>query len=78
MRSFRTLGTALTVAMVMAATMAVSSERVLAAPGGNAKVVLCRNLERALASLKAIEADPELIANVQAQADALGCVPAAE
>jgi hypothetical protein len=75
MRSFRTIGTALTVAMVMAATMMVSSERVLAAPGGgNSKVVLCRNLERAIASLTAIYgADSELVANVQAQYDALGC-----
>ena len=74
MRSFRTLGTALTVAMVMAATMTVSSERVLAAGGGNSKAALCRNLERAIASLTAIYGpDSELVANVQAQYDALGC-----
>ena len=81
MRSFRTIGTALTVAMVMAATMAVSSERAFAAPGGgNSKATLCRNLERAIASLTAIYgADSELVANVQAQYDALGCAaPAAE
>jgi hypothetical protein len=75
MRSIRTIGTALTVAVVMAATMTVSSERVFAAPlGGNSKVVLCRNLARAIASLTAIYgADSELVANVQAQYDALGC-----
>ena len=74
MRSIRTIGTALTVAMVLAATMMVSSERLFAAPGGNSKVVLCRNLERAIASLTAIYgADSELVANVQAQYDALGC-----
>lgn len=75
MRSIRTIGTALTVAVVMAATMTVSSERVFAAAGGgNSKVALCRNLERAIASLTAIYgADSELVANVQAQYDALGC-----
>ena len=74
MRSFRTIGTALTVAMVMAATMMASSERLFAAGGGNSKAVLCRNLERAIESLTAIYgADSELVANVQAQYDALGC-----
>ena len=74
MRSIRTIGTALTVAVVMAATMTVSSERVLAAPGGNSKVVLCRNLERAIASLTALYgAESELVLAVQAQYDALGC-----
>ena len=75
MRSFRTLGTALTMAVVMAATVMVSSERVLAAPGGgNSKVVLCRNLERAIASLTALYgAESELVLAVQAQYAALGC-----
>ena len=75
MRSFRTLGTALTMAVVMAATMTVSSERAFAAPlGGNSKAALCRNLERAIAALTAVHgADSELVLAVQAQYDALGC-----
>ena len=69
MRSFRTLGTALTVAVVMAATMTVSSERAFAAPlGGNSKVAICRNLERAIAALTPIHgADSELVLALQAQ-----------
>jgi hypothetical protein len=83
MRSFRTLGTALTVAMVMAATMMVSSAPAFAAPlGGNSKVALCRNLERAIAALTAVHgAESELVLAVQAQYEALGCAapaPAAE
>lgn len=69
MRSFRTLGTALTVAMVMAATLTMSSERAFAAPlGGNSKTAICRNLERAIAALTAIYgADSAQVLALQAQ-----------
>lgn len=69
MRSFRTIGTALTVAMVMAATLVGSSERLFAAPGGgNSKAVLCRNLERAIVALTAIHgADSALVLALQAE-----------
>ena len=68
MRSFRTLGTALTVAVVMAATMMVSSQPAFAAGGGNSKAALCRNLERAIAALTAVHgADSELVLALQAQ-----------
>jgi hypothetical protein len=79
MRSFRTIGTALTVAVVMAATMTVSSERLLAAGGGNSQAVLCRNLERAIASLTAIYgAEAELVVALQAEYNANCVAPAAE
>jgi hypothetical protein len=78
MRSFRTIGTALTVAMVMAATMMVSNQPVFAAAGGNSQAVLCRNLERAIASLTAIYgAESELVLSLQAEYNA-NCVAAAE
>ena len=78
MRSFRTLGTALTVAMVMAATMAVSTERAFAA-GGNSQAIRCRNLARAIEALIPIQgAESELVLALQAEFNANCVAPAVE
>ena len=79
MRSFRTLGTALTVAVVMAATMTVSSQPAFAAGGGNSQAIRCRNLARAIEALIPIQgADSELVLALQAEFNANCVAPAAE